>query len=464
MATAGLPARGKTHLAHAIQRYLRWLGVKCSVFSLGNARREVLGSVSDLPDDYFADGPKKPGTHELRRTVLSRLQEKVEEFFQRGGQVAVYDASNTKRSQRQTIVKRFEAQNVQVMFLESLCDDPKVIEDNIKYIVQFSPDFQGWDTDAVIHNLHKRISLHEQQYEPIERPTVPHIQLLNLGQRIVVNNVQGYLQNRIVFFLMNIHDRNRIIYFARAGEALIEHLYKADAELSALGHQYAEELCHFVMSLRQGNANDGSASLSQLHNRSWISPHTQPLSVVIGDEKRPLQVWSSPRRRSQLTAEPFRMHGCRIVERTRLAEMNPGVVDGMSEAEIRERFPCELEKKALEPYSFRFPRAESYHDLAVRLEPIIFELERARDDVLIIAQSSVLRCLIAYLQGNKPQEIPEIQVREGDLVEIWPQAYGVSTRVYSFWDPELMREERDRELAGRTGGIVTPEGHSSPAP
>lgn len=123
--------------------------------------------------------------------------------------------------------------------------------------------------------------------------------------------------------------------------------------------------------------------------------------------------------------------------------MNPGVVDGMSVDEIKARFPDEWDKKINEPYSHRFPRAESYHDLSVRLEPIIFELERAVDDVLIIGQSSVLRCLIAYLQGRPPNEIPSIQMQEGELIEISPQAYGVKTEIHKFWDADAKRQERD---------------------
>ena len=42
---------------------------------------------------------------------------------------------------------------------------------------------------------------------------------------------------------------------------------------------------------------------------------------------------------------------------------------------------------------------QSYHDLAIRLEPIILELEREKNDVLIIAHESVLKCLYAYLLG-----------------------------------------------------------------
>jgi 6-phosphofructo-2-kinase/fructose-2,6-biphosphatase 4 len=53
-------------------------------------------------------------------------------------------------------------------------------------------------------------------------------------------------------------------------------------------------------------------------------------------------------------------------------QINPGVIDGMSVAEIKEKYPDEYEKSLTEPYAHRYPRAESYHDLSVRLEPIIF--------------------------------------------------------------------------------------------
>lgn len=77
------------------------------------------------------------------------------------------------------------------------------------------------------------------------------------------------------------------------------------------------------------------------------------------------------------------------------------------------------------PRSYAFPlfpvpmlkpsSSGSYHDLSVRLEPIIFELERDRSDLLIIAHASVLRCLFAYLKGLAPQDIPAVDIARGDL-------------------------------------------------
>lgn len=319
--------------------------------------------------------------------------------------------------------------------------------------------YLGWDLGDVMASFMQRIERHKQFYEPITDPSFPYLQLINLGQRIVMNNVRGYLQNRIVFFLMNIHNRDRTIYFARAGEALVEHSYKADAELSSLGKEYAERLCEFVISLRECHQPHFTTAPapSQKHSVSWFSEQSKPVSPLPGPPSRSLEVWCSTRKRSVLTAAPFLRMGCKVREHSRLCEMNPGVVDGMSSEEIAQRFPDSIESKERDPYRFRFPRAESYHDLAIRLEPIIFELERTREDVLIIGQSSVLRCLIAYLQGNKPAEIPFIQVREGDLVEILPQAFGVSSHVYSFWDPEKKRQERDIEFAIRAAAALAEE-------
>lgn len=55
--TVGLPARGKTHISRALERYLRWMGVKTQVISLGDYRRKVLGGAHNLPKDYFTLGP-----------------------------------------------------------------------------------------------------------------------------------------------------------------------------------------------------------------------------------------------------------------------------------------------------------------------------------------------------------------------------------------------------------------------
>jgi hypothetical protein len=86
------------------------------------------------------------------------------------------------------------------------------------------PQYKGWDPDEAVKDYWKRIKDHELTYETIEQPSFPYVKIINVGERIVVNNIQGqcstsldqvrlkkfstigYLQSRIVFFLMNVHN------------------------------------------------------------------------------------------------------------------------------------------------------------------------------------------------------------------------------------------------------------------
>jgi 6-phosphofructo-2-kinase/fructose-2,6-biphosphatase 4 len=66
---------------------------------------------------------------------------------------------------------------------------------------------------------------------------------------------------------------------------------------------------------------------------------------------------------------------------------------------------------------------QSYHDLAVRLEPIILELEREQNDLLIIAHESVLRVLYSYLMHCSTRDIPKLKFPRDEIIEIIPAAY-----------------------------------------
>lgn len=135
-----------------------------------------------------------------------------------------------------------------------------------------------------------------------------------------------------------------------------------------------------------------------------------------------------------------------------MSEINPGVWDGLTPDQVRQYYPDEWERFVNDPYAYRAPRAESYHDLCgvwrfllkcapacssrrtVRLEPTLIELEREREDLLIIGHASVVRCILAYLIGLPASEIPAIEVARGDLLEVVPTSYGVHSQAHHFWD------------------------------
>ena len=174
---------------------------------------------------------------------------------------------------------------------------------------------------------------------------------------------------------------------------------RSDAPLSPTGVEYSMALPRFLDKLR----------LKQTLNTT-------------------LKVWTSPRQRSTGTAryfgEIYRQGPALVSSKPSLVEMNPGAVDGLSDDEVKRLYPEEYEQHLKKPYIHRYPRAESYHDLAVRLEDVLLELEREKDDILIIAHPTVLRCIYAYLSDKPESEIPELAIPLHTVFELQPKAYG----------------------------------------
>lgn len=54
----------------------------------------------------------------------------------------------------------------------------------------------------------------------------------------------------------------------------------------------------------------------------------------------------------------------KVIEKPQMSEINPGVWDGLTVADAKREYPEEWERFVKDPYSFRAPRAESYHDLS----------------------------------------------------------------------------------------------------
>lgn len=176
----------------------------------------------------------------------------------------------------------------------------------------------------------------------------------------------------------------------------------------------------------------------------------------VAHELKPLTVWTSTRRRTVETARFLHAAGFRIRQRSQMSQLNPGVCEKMSERRIREKFPEEVAKHEADPYHHRYPRAEvglkyafhpvranrvqSYHDLAVRLEPIILELEREQNDLLIIAHESVLRVLYGYLMACNAPDIPTLSFPRNEIIEIVPASYDNKAKRINIGDlpPEMI--------------------------
>lgn len=65
------------------------------------------------------------------------------------------------------------------------------------------------------------------------------------------------------------------------------------------------------------------------------------------------------------------------------------------------------------------------------MEPIILELEREENDLLIIAHESVLRVLYGYLMACNAADIPKLEFPRDEIIEIMPGSYeNITDRIH----------------------------------
>ncbi|KAF0935964.1 hypothetical protein E2562_037447 [Oryza meyeriana var. granulata] len=214
----GLPARGKTFTAAKLTRYLRWLGHETKHFNVGKYRRLKHG-INQTAD--FFRGDNKEGV-EARNEVAALAMEDMLSWMQEGGQVGIFDATNSTRSRRNMLMKMAEGK-CKIIFLETICNDKDVLERNMRLKVQQSPDYaEQTDFEAGVRDFKERLAYYEKVYEPVEEGS--YVKMIDMvsgsGGQLQINDISGYLPGRIVFFLVNCHLTPRPILLTRHGESL----------------------------------------------------------------------------------------------------------------------------------------------------------------------------------------------------------------------------------------------------
>lgn len=75
----------------------------------------------------------------------------------------------------------------------------------------------------------------------------------------------------------------------------------------------------------------------------------------------------------------------------------------------------------------RYPNGESYLDVIQRLEPVIIELEREKESVLIVAHQAILRAIYGYFTNKPLGDIPTLEIPLHTVIELTPKADGTMT-------------------------------------
>ncbi|MBL8722079.1 MAG: histidine phosphatase family protein [Myxococcales bacterium] len=389
----GLPARGKTHVARKLSRYLSWLGYRTRLFNVGSYRRARLGPGQSA--EFF--DPTNESANEARHAVSAEALEDLIKFVEREGRVGIFDATNTTREKRAWVEQRCRAAGFDVLFVELVCDDPIVIEVNVRATKTLSQDYEGMDPEQATRDFRARIENYERVYEPLDESDGRFVKVMDLGQTVVAHRIHGYLESRIVAFLLASRPTRRVVWLSRHGESRFNAQGRigGDSELTSAGQLYAENLSRFVAQHNEADA---------------------PPVILTSTLRRTMQTAASiPHPKTALRA---------------LDELNAGICDGLTYAQIAERYPSEYASRAEDKLRYRYPGGESYEDVIQRLESVIWEIERSIRPVLVVAHQAVVRALYAYFMDWSPEVCPHLDAPLHTVLELSPQPYGCEERRY----------------------------------
>jgi len=424
IAMVGLPARGKTYISKKMARYLNWIGMETKVFNLGDYRRvrTIQGTKEGRErldrDHQFFDHSNPEGMR-IREEVCKEALEDVFAWLAEGGEVAVFDATNTTRQRRELLHSKVVTEmGYKLFFVESICEDKATIEANIREVKVTSPDYVAMgDKNEAVNDFKKRIAHYEDQYQTLDEtlePDLSFLKIFNCGKKVSVYQHEGHIQSRIVYFLMNLHLQPRTIYLCRHGQSEYNAAGRlgGDSGLTECGRQYSRKLGQYINSLQDPS----------------------------------LVVWTSWLRRTVETAQHIK--GRQERWKT-LNEIDAGDCSGLTMEEIKAKFPKELQNRDKDKFFYRYPNGESYEDLVARMEPVIMELER-KETVVVVGHQAVLRCLLGYLLEVDEEHMPWLEVPLHTVMKLTPVAYGCKKEEI-FLGPCCSHSEGDQEVPQQCG-------------
>jgi len=144
--------------------------------------------------------------------------------FHTAERVAIFDATNSTNKRRQWLLEmctspeRRGDKKTGVVFVESICDDQELLDENYRYKVSSSPDFEHMDLQEAMEDLRRRVTKYEEQYETITDDSQSYIKIFNLSTKLMVNHIYGRMAKDLVPALMAWHIGTRPVFLCRPGQ------------------------------------------------------------------------------------------------------------------------------------------------------------------------------------------------------------------------------------------------------
>ncbi|XP_014475478.1 PREDICTED: 6-phosphofructo-2-kinase/fructose-2,6-bisphosphatase-like isoform X2 [Dinoponera quadriceps] len=386
IATCGLPACGKSQIGKSLARRLNWNGIPTKAFHVIDYRRKQPESETSHDLTFFRLDHTTSNT--IRILAQRDAMQDCAAWLASGNTVAILDAMLITKAERTEVYDYFSGQlGYRVLFIECVCCDSKVLQHNQQEIVKHNADYADADTALVAEYLRSKIAYYAELYEPMYERSYPRIKIDTATMDIETCQVSGHIETKVLGYLGDIILKPHTLYFSRHGESEYNVLGKigGDAVLSGRGERYAQALSNKFNAMR------------------------------IPD----LRVLTSRFRRTIATARGIEAPQEHVAA---LNELHAGVCEGLSYEEMQEHYPQEFAWRDQDKLRYRYPWGESYIDAMQRVEPVIAELQRS-NNVLVVSHQAVLRCIIGFFLDKKPEEVPYMEVPLHTIIRLTSQGH-----------------------------------------
>eukprot|EP01039_Chlorochromonas_danica_P002541 gene2541-2782_t len=429
----GLPGRGKTHISGRLAKYVSFFhAVPVKVFNVAEYRQRMCGGLKDA--EWF--DPNNVEAKALRDECnKAAIHDMINFLNEHTNGIVILDSTNPTHYRREYLRTMMHSTGAKVMFIEVTNDDEEFLAKHYRTTVSHSVDYMGDDAEASEKDFRKKVDLYKKIFEPIDsgnnkskESRWSYMKCDHAKQYFVVNRVKGYLMQKVVNFIMNLRTTSHSFYLTRHGQSEYNDLGRigGDSGLTEHGLRYAEKLAEFVekhiVKDEQGGYVPARLWTSTMRRTKETAQFIKQNKIMIKSEMDPTLEYE------WMQMRPRAWH--------HLDELFAGSCDGMTYEEIEATFPEEWSRRNVDKVAYRYPRGESYLDVIARLEPIIIEMERHQEPLLIIGHQAVLRIIYAFYMGNSRAEAPYLSIPLNTVIELNPGPVECKEHRYTLYNPK----------------------------
>jgi broad specificity phosphatase PhoE/predicted kinase len=379
----GLPARGKSTLGVRLHDAFRKDHIATRIFNNGNLRRIYRPLAETSCAEFYS--PNNSAAVELRKKFARMNMERAKAYLGNSGQVAILDATNAGRSRREMIEAYLN--DHPLLFIECVNDDEDILTLSILEKTKL-PEFTHLEHQAAEAEFLKRIDYYKMIYVPlkVERN---YVRLDSLQNKIIeekhTDSIALYV--RLRDYLVTDEVKNLFLIRHTQTEYNLEDRIGGDPGLTEKGREQAE-------------------ALGQFFNGKKIS-----------------YIFTSSKLRTRRTAETIAANQdhCRIIALKEFDEINAGVCEGMTYAQIEKTMPQVFRERETHKYNYAYPEGESYAMMKSRIEAGIkksFFLNRRADNIMIVGHQAVNRLILSHFLYRRDVDVPYIYIPQDRFYHI----------------------------------------------